>query len=76
MTDARMTAESITNYLVQVECRYCGSEVYPSSFPHDDRGVRRVAAMWIEDGVETIEEVRDRVVRMCDGCRHFLERDD
>lgn len=76
MTDVRMTVESITNYLVQVECRYCGSEVYPSSFPHDDRGVRRVAEMWTAEGIETIDDVRSLVERTCDGCRHCLEKDD
>jgi hypothetical protein len=75
-----MTVDSIANYLSKVECRYCGSDVYSSSDRYkgdwfEDSDVYQIARQWVSEGVETIDDVRDRVSRTCDGCRHFLDDD-
>jgi hypothetical protein len=64
--------ERFANYIMKVQCRYCSTEVYP----HEDEA-RDQVAYWIEyEGVHTIDDLRARVERTCDGCNHMLDTDD
>ena len=67
-----MKVESITRYLMKVECDYCGTEVWPDEEAAQDEAEHLVKYM----GVTNIDELRACIERTCDGCRHFLEKDD
>jgi hypothetical protein len=62
--------ERFTRYLLTVQCKYCSTVVYP----HEDDARNLVAAQY--DGVTTIDDVRQRVSRTCDGCAHMLWESD
>jgi hypothetical protein len=65
-------AERFTRYLLTVQCRHCSDQIYP----HED-DARNLVAEWTQyDGVTTIDNIRQRVSRTCDGCAHMLEKDD
>jgi hypothetical protein len=63
--------EFLTRYLLTVECRYCGDAVYP----HED-DARETVQGWMEEDIRSIDELRARVNRTCDGCEHMLDKDD
>jgi hypothetical protein len=60
--------ERCVNYMLQVQCKHCSTEVYP-----DEDEARDRAEYWIEyDDVHNIEDLKARIDRTCDGCSHFL----
>ena len=64
-------ADRFTSYIMKIECRYCGTEVYPDA---DD--ARSTVEYWINrDGVHTIEQLQSVVVKTCDGCQHMVDSD-
>ena len=68
-----MNVHQITRYLMKVQCDFCGEEVWP-----DEESAQDEAEHLIEhyDGVGDAEELNSYIERTCDGCRHFLEKDD
>jgi hypothetical protein len=61
--------EPFTRYLMKVQCRYCSTEVYP----HEDDASEAVKH-WMEyEDVRTIDDLRARMDRTCDGCRHMMD---
>jgi hypothetical protein len=61
--------ERCVRYMMKVECKWCGSEVYP-----DEDEARAQAERWVEsDDMQDIEDLKERIDRECDGCRHMLE---
>jgi hypothetical protein len=65
------TLEYLTRYLLQVECRYCGDAVYP-----DEDDARETVRGWMDEDISSMDELRARVNRTCDGCAQFLDKDD
>lgn len=64
--------ERCVRYMMKIECRYCGSEVYP----HED-DARELVCEWIKhDDLRDIDGLKQRVERTCDGCEHMLDKDD
>jgi hypothetical protein len=64
------TVERFTRYLLKVQCDYCPDDVYP----HED-DARETVRYWIEyEGIRTIDDLRARVDRTCDGCAHGIEK--
>jgi hypothetical protein len=58
-----MNVERFTNYAMKVQCKYCGTEVYP-----DRDEARKRVEYWVEyEGLRTIDDLRARVSRTCDG---------
>lgn len=68
-----MNVDNVTNYLLKVECKYCGTEVYPHEEDARDEAENIVESC---GGDADIEEVRSMVTRVCDGCNHMLTKDD
>jgi hypothetical protein len=63
------SVERFTRYLLTVECDYCSSDVYP----HED-DAREIVWHWIEcEDIRTMDDLRARVDRTCDGCAHMME---
>jgi hypothetical protein len=63
------TVERFTRYLLTIECRYCGDSVYP----HED-DARETVKQWMEcEDIHTIDDLRARADRTCDGCAHMME---
>jgi hypothetical protein len=64
--------ERCVRYMLMVQCEYCGTEVYPD---YDD--AFHQAEYWIKyEDIHDIEDLKARVDRTCDGCGHFLFKDD
>jgi hypothetical protein len=64
-------AERFTRYLLAVQCQYCSSDVYP----HED-AAHELVGEWMQcEGASTIDDIRARVSRTCDGCDHMLDSD-
>ena len=60
------------SYMLKVQCKYCSTEVYPFE---DD--ARDQVEDWIKyDDVRSINDLKCRIERTCDGCNHFLEKDE
>jgi hypothetical protein len=58
--------------MAQVECQYCGCDVYP----HED-DARDLAEHWIKsDGMTDIGGLRQPIERTCDYCDDGLSKDD
>jgi len=59
--------DRFTNYIMKIECCYCGTEVYP-----DEDEARAAVEYWVKyEGVGTVEHLRAVAGRTCDGCRHM-----
>jgi hypothetical protein len=61
--------DRFTNYILKIQCRYRGTEVYP----HED-DARYAVEYWIErDGVRTVDDLRAVAEKTCDGCGHMMD---
>src|SRR5262245_48087588 len=64
--------ERSVRYMMMIECKFCGDEVYP-----DEDEARELVRFWIDDdGMKDIEGLKERIDRTCDHCEDVLTRDD
>jgi DNA-directed RNA polymerase subunit RPC12/RpoP len=72
MTTREDMIERFTKYLMKVECKYCGDEVYP----HEE-DARDQAEYWFDyDDAKDIEALKARLDRVCNYCNDKLDSDD